>query len=384
MSFSSPLSSDGRNVQVCSDSPSREEEQAQEAADSSCSLPFCYLAERITNVWERCRFHPNNLFFPGYTLSQTPEIKAELDECRNSLIENFPTRRISVPVNSFIQDCNPRHLDALFFPVEEVDLELSPHLAEGLKTHYPNGRPTVILFSSNAGFYEESESLVDYYLCSGFNVFAFNYSGYGKSEGVPSKEAIDEDAEAILQYVKRFCPQENNIVLHGRSIGGAVASTLASRHPQVTVILDRSFANIQDILPNFFAKLKNGFLRRCASLFERSLIRLSESYCKYDNLKSLRNVRNVFVISGTSDEEMGTITLEKLQLFCREKTTLCIQRTFVLMEKDHMTSVLKARPNMKEFMWAFQTKQDWQEPDLVKFNQKVMLPIQKKLRSRPS
>ena len=66
----------------------------------------------------------------------------------------------------------------------------------------------------------------------GLNVLIYDYPGYGTSSGSPSEEnayaAIDA-AYDYLQTEKDVDPKR--IILHGRSLGGAVAADLASRRP---------------------------------------------------------------------------------------------------------------------------------------------------------
>lgn len=57
------------------------------------------------------------------------------------------------------------------------------------------------------------------------------YRGYSDSDGVPSEEGLEKDAEAILKYAIDYCQSKNpqmNLVLYGRALGGAVAIYLAS------------------------------------------------------------------------------------------------------------------------------------------------------------
>jgi fermentation-respiration switch protein FrsA (DUF1100 family) len=56
------------------------------------------------------------------------------------------------------------------------------------------------------------------------SVFAFDYRGYGRSEGVPSESGLIEDARAARRWLAhRTGVQQREIVLIGRSLGGAVA-----------------------------------------------------------------------------------------------------------------------------------------------------------------
>ncbi|MEB3210681.1 MAG: alpha/beta fold hydrolase [Leptolyngbyaceae bacterium] len=89
----------------------------------------------------------------------------------------------------------------------------------------------------------------------GYGSFLIDYRGYGRSSGpFPNEQRVYEDAEAAWQYVtqQRQMPAQN-IVLHGRSLGGAIALYLASRHPEVMgVIVESSFTSMKAMVTDQF------------------------------------------------------------------------------------------------------------------------------------
>jgi len=60
---------------------------------------------------------------------------------------------------------------------------------------------------------------------AGYNLFIFDYRGYGRSEGAPDVKGIHLDAEAALETLLFKLPRakRDNIVVFGKSLGGAVA-----------------------------------------------------------------------------------------------------------------------------------------------------------------
>ena len=68
---------------------------------------------------------------------------------------------------------------------------------------------------------------------AGFNVLTLDYRGYGKSDGdAPYEAAVYEDASAALDELIRRAPDAGRRVLHGHSMGGAVAIDLAAKRPR--------------------------------------------------------------------------------------------------------------------------------------------------------
>jgi pimeloyl-ACP methyl ester carboxylesterase len=93
--------------------------------------------------------------------------------------------------------------------------------------------PTIVYFHGNAGnlglrlpLYEEL------YFRLGCNVIAFDYRGYGDSTGKPNEEGLQLDALALRKYIHnelREFIDPSTIFLFGRSLGGSVATWLASQ-----------------------------------------------------------------------------------------------------------------------------------------------------------
>ncbi|MFT4515733.1 MAG: fermentation-respiration switch protein FrsA (DUF1100 family) [Planctomycetota bacterium] len=84
---------------------------------------------------------------------------------------------------------------------------------------------TVVYFHGNAQNLTSHISFVDWLPAEGFQVFAFDYRGYGKSEGCASRQGLHEDSIAALEYVsKRADVDANRLVVLAQSLGGACAT----------------------------------------------------------------------------------------------------------------------------------------------------------------
>jgi uncharacterized protein len=73
----------------------------------------------------------------------------------------------------------------------------------------------------------------------GLGVFAFDYRGYGESEGAPDERGVYLDAVAAYRQLHDSLgvPPER-IIIFGHSLGSAVAVELATRVPAAGLILD--------------------------------------------------------------------------------------------------------------------------------------------------
>jgi uncharacterized protein len=82
----------------------------------------------------------------------------------------------------------------------------------------------------------------------GVSVMLFDYRGYGRSEGTPSEAGVLADARAARAWLaKREKIAENQIVLMGRSMGGAVAVDLAAADGARGLVLESTFTSIPDV-----------------------------------------------------------------------------------------------------------------------------------------
>jgi uncharacterized protein len=102
--------------------------------------------------------------------------------------------------------------------------------------------PTVLYCHGNGHNVGEVSELASRFHKMGLSVFAFDYRGYGKSEGeFPSETAIYADAERAWDYLikdQKIPPEK--IVIYGHSLGGAIAINLATQHPNAGGLIVQS------------------------------------------------------------------------------------------------------------------------------------------------
>ena len=87
----------------------------------------------------------------------------------------------------------------------------------------------------------------------GYDVFVPDYRHYGKSTGPRNEEYLFSDAQFCYDFLKKQYGEEN-IIVYGRSLGGAFAVKMAADNEPKKLILEATFFNLQDIvnrwLPN--------------------------------------------------------------------------------------------------------------------------------------
>jgi pimeloyl-ACP methyl ester carboxylesterase len=72
----------------------------------------------------------------------------------------------------------------------------------------------------------------------GYNVFAFDYRGFGRNDGRPTESGLYEDAIAAYRHLTGDAGvPPSRVILAGRSLGSAVAVELATRVPSAGLLL---------------------------------------------------------------------------------------------------------------------------------------------------
>lgn len=76
----------------------------------------------------------------------------------------------------------------------------------------------------------------------GFAVLAYDYGGYGRSEGKPSERATYADIDAAYEHLTRtLAVPARRIIAHGRSLGAGPTVDLAARRPLAGLVLESPF-----------------------------------------------------------------------------------------------------------------------------------------------
>jgi hypothetical protein len=114
-----------------------------------------------------------------------------------------------------------------------------------------SSRGSVIMFHGNGMNYGECLAGAAHLVEMGYTVLILSYRGYANSDGLPSEKGLQKDAQAALDYLLADDElSKKPIILYGRSLGGAVAIDLASRHPSKinALIVENTFTSLPDVV----------------------------------------------------------------------------------------------------------------------------------------
>ncbi len=177
--------------------------------------------------------------------------------------------------------------------VEEVFFETSDGLRlNGWFVPPEPGKPA-ILYSSGNGGQIISDDFLQMFTDRGLGVMAYDYRGYGKSQGFPIEEGLYRDVEAASDYLeKRGVPVEDQIPW-GYSLGGAIAADIAAKRPVRGLVLQSTFPSARAIVERM--KSGKGFIPKIVPGADRIHIKLDTEG------KLPRVTAPVLIIAGGKD-----------------------------------------------------------------------------------
>lgn len=89
-------------------------------------------------------------------------------------------------------------------------------------------------------------------MATGASVMAFDYRGYGKSDGEPAEEGTYQDAFAAYDWLIERGVKPDHIISWGESLGGGIASKIAHTKHIGALVLQSTFTSIPDIGAELF------------------------------------------------------------------------------------------------------------------------------------
>ena len=179
---------------------------------------------------------------------------------------DWELQRSSGAEERWIRACDGTRLNAWWFPL-------------------PDARVATLFLHGNAGNLTHRVDHAEQIREAGSAVMVLDYRGYGKSEGRPSERGVYEDADAAYDELVRMGFAPSKIVLHGESLGTAVAVDLAARRPCAGLVLEAPLSSAQEIAAGI------------VPLLGPAIVRGFESRRKISQVHA-----PVFVIHGDRDE----------------------------------------------------------------------------------
>ena len=156
---------------------------------------------------------------------------------RMVFLSNFPGRAL---------DASPSNIGLNY---EDVSLTTGDN--ERLHGWYipaVDSRGVLLFFHGNAGNISHRLDSIKIFHELGLDTLIIDYRGYGQSTGKTSEQGTYLDAQAAWDYLinSRGVPADQ-IIVFGRSLGGAVGAWLGVQHIPAAVIIESSFTSAVDM-----------------------------------------------------------------------------------------------------------------------------------------
>ncbi len=121
--------------------------------------------------------------------------------------------------------------------------------ADGVKLHgwwveAAGARVATVFLHGNAGNVTHRGMHLREISAAGSSVLVVDYRGYGRSEGKPAESGLYADGDAAYDWV---AAKGLPVVMHGESLGSAVAVDVASRKPCAGMVLEAPFSSARAV-----------------------------------------------------------------------------------------------------------------------------------------
>jgi alpha-beta hydrolase superfamily lysophospholipase len=192
---------------------------------------------------------------------------------------------------------------------------------------------TLLVFHGNAGNIGDRVDAVRAFHELGFNVLIFDYRGFGRSTGRPTEKGTYQDALAAWGYLTRERGEPpQNVILFGRSLGGAVAAWLAEQVRPGGLVLEGTMTSAPDMAVTMFPYLPVRWLCRF----------------RYDALARMGRIRcSVLIAHSRADEIIPFRHGRRLFEAAREP------KQFVELHQDHNATEVELEPHYRRALQEF-------------------------------
>lgn len=178
------------------------------------------------------------------------------------------------------------------FPAKDISLTITEPTTETIHAWWlPVKKPrwTVLVSHGNAANLSFHMRGFTWLLASNCNVLIYDYPGYGKSTGSPSEAGCYASARAAYRWLtEEEKVPSSQIILLGCSMGGAMATELATHCPHHLLALYESFTSIPDVASELYP------------IFPIRMLCLTQ----FDNLSKLPSIKSPVIIGHGKEDRL--------------------------------------------------------------------------------
>jgi hypothetical protein len=129
--------------------------------------------------------------------------------------------------------------------------------ADGVRLHgwyvpHPAARGALLFLHGNAGDIGDRIATLALLHRLRVDLLIIDYRGYGRSTGKPGEAGTYLDAAAAWDELRRRGHAAERIIVHGRSLGGAVAARLAADAAPAGLVLEATFSSLAELAAELY------------------------------------------------------------------------------------------------------------------------------------
>lgn len=112
-------------------------------------------------------------------------------------------------------------------------------------------KPVFLFLNGTNSNKTHQQSIAKFFSDNGYGSLMLEYREFGDNIGTATENGLYEDAEAGLKFLNNNGFKNNKLILWGYSMGGAIATKMASKSKFKALILDSTFTNANEIKKHF-------------------------------------------------------------------------------------------------------------------------------------
>lgn len=171
--------------------------------------------------------------------------------------------------------------------------------------------PVVVFCHGNSGNMtrNDNQDKIKFLARQGYEVFIFDYRGFGKSSGEVDENGFYRDLDSFISFInQKYKIPDSKIVLWGHSLGSAIVIDEASRRNFRGVITEGAFTSVEDMKNYRISHKRNG---NVIHLFIRDTLfnslPITQKFASKDKIARIKSP--MLIIHAVNDEmipvEMG-------------------------------------------------------------------------------
>ena len=234
------------------------------------------------------------------------------------------------------QYTNAQFEDRFYFPKKEWKEVKTPYSEEFISVEkdtihtaffQPETSPkaTILFFHGAGGNISTYMFMIKPLVKNGYQVYAVDFRGYGKSTGKPTHKNVAADIEIVSSKMKENTNIKNTkLLVYGASLGCQIATHFTKIHQNDVdgLILDGGFASFADVAKLYAPKEVHPFIENA----------LGKMYPSKEEIKGIKNVPKL-IIHGKKDK---SIPIKQSEIVFKNAQE---PKEFFISEKGHLEAL---------------------------------------------